>query len=363
MISKIQRFWLILILTIMVIAIIPKSTYANLEPVQGKGDIPSQWAKLEVEKAKERDIVPHKIQGDYKRNITREEFVELSIRLYEVLSKKEITLQGQGPFSDTKNPYITMANKLGIIDGKGDGTFSPDEKITREEVSVILYRTLKVAKPRYDYSNTNDYDFRDYSMISSWAKQAVNYLYGVEIINGVDDGEFNPKSYTSREQAITLVMRTYDKVIASDRASRNGLTVSRAGTSRQPNSQESNLSAQLKNIISGQMGKPYKWGAAGPNSFDCSGLTHYIFGRLGIVIPRTSRDQLRAGVYVEKKDLQYGDLVLFARDGRNINHVGIYVGNGNFVHAPQSGDVVKVTTLTTGYYANSYYTARRIISK
>ena len=362
MISKIQRLWLTLVFTIMVITV-PKTTYANLESSQNKGDIPSKWAISEVEKAKERDIVPDKLQGDYRKNITREEFAELAVRLYQVLSKKETMIQEPSPFSDTNNPYITMGNKLGIIDGKGDGTFSPDKNIIREQVSVILYQTLKAAKPKYDYTNPNNYDFKDYNMISSWARESVNYLYGVEIINGVADNEFNPKGYTSREQAIVLAMRTYEQVIASDRASRNGLTTSRAGTSRQLNIQESDSSEKLKSIISAQMGKPYQWGGIGPNSFDCSGLTHYIFSKLGVAIPRTSKDQITAGVYVEKKDLQYGDLVLFARDGRNINHVGIYVGNGNFVHAPQSGDVVKTTTLTTGYYANSYYTARRIISK
>ncbi|WMM24535.1 NlpC/P60 family protein [Tissierella sp. MB52-C2] len=361
MISRLKRFWLMLILTVMVVAIIPKNTYANLELSQNKGGIPSNWARLEIEKAKERDILPEKIQGDYRGNITREEFTELAVRLYQVLSKKEIGLQGESPFIDTKNPYITMANKLGIIDGKGDGTFGSNENVTREEVSVILYRTLQTAKPRYDYSNSNDYEFNDYNKISSWARQAINYLYGAEIINGVAEQEFDPQGYTSREQAIAFAMRAYDKVIASDRASRNGITISRGGTSRQLNSQENDSSAKIKNIISQQMGKPYVWGAVGPNSFDCSGLTQYIFGRLGITIPRTSREQITAGTQVAKKDLKYGDLVLFARDGRNINHVGIYVGDGNFVHAPQSGDVVKITTLASGYYASSYYTARRVL--
>ena len=65
--------------------------------------------------------------------------------------------------------------------------------------------------------------------------------------------------------------------------------------------------------------------------------------------------------YVAKEDLAYGDIVLFARDGKNINHAGIYVGNGEFVHSPQSGDVVRITTLMSGYYADCYFTARRVL--
>jgi len=72
-------------------------------------------------------------------------------------------------------------------------------------------------------------------------------------------------------------------------------------------------------------------------------------------------EQATAGTYVSREDLRYGDLVFFARDGKNINHVGIYVGNGEFVHAPQTGDVVKKSTLLSGYYNRCYYTARRVI--
>ena len=127
MIKKLKRLGLALVLTTMSITTTPQNTYAKVY-IQNTINISSQWAKLEIDKAMERDIVPEKIQGDYRRNITREEFSELAVRLYETLSKKEITPQSQSPFSDTNNPYITMANKLGIVDGKGDGTFAPKER-------------------------------------------------------------------------------------------------------------------------------------------------------------------------------------------------------------------------------------------
>jgi cell wall-associated NlpC family hydrolase len=78
-------------------------------------------------------------------------------------------------------------------------------------------------------------------------------------------------------------------------------------------------------------------------------------------LPRVSAAQATAGTYVKKSDLSYGDLVFFAADGKNVNHVGIYVGNDEFVHAPSSGKVVKISTLKSGYYTNTYYTARRVI--
>ena len=356
MINIHKKLKLFLIFTIIVVTIIPQSTYANLDLSQDSGNIPSDWAKAEIAQAKEVNLITDKINGNYRKSITREEFCELAVILYKALGGKEIMLQEENPFTDTQNPKIILANKLGIVSGKGDSIFAPDEKITREQVSVIIYHTLQGAKPRYDYSDY-DYRFKDYNMISTWARKAVGYLYGIEVISGVGDDIFNPEGYTSREEAIVLVKRMYEKVKEVERASKNSITASRSSTSRRNDS----MRVKLNSLISNVLGKPYRWGAIGPNSFDCSGLTYYLFGQLGIKIPRTSKEQINVGTYVAKKDLEYGDLVLFARNGETINHVGIYVGDGKFVHAPQSGDVVKITTLMSGYYANSYYTARRVI--
>ncbi len=356
MTKKLKKICLVLMVTIIATIVNPQNTYPSLALSQEEMNIPSSWAKTEIDKAKEIDLIPEKIQGDYRKKITREEFSELAISLYEALSGKEIILEGESPFLDTQNPKIIMANELGIVQGKENKIFSPDENITREQVSVIIYRTLQVAKPRFEYSDY-EYRFRDYNVISLWARKAVGYLYGIEVISGIGDNLFNPKGYTTREEAIVVVKRMHDKVIATERASKNSIAVSRSSTS----SREDLLRTKLKSLISNVLGKPYLWGAVGPNSFDCSGLTYYLFKQLGITIPRTSKEQIYAGTYVAKKDLEYGDLVLFARDGKNINHVGMYVGDGKFVHAPQSGDVVKITTLKSGYYANSYYTARRVI--
>ena len=179
-------------------------------------------------------------------------------------------------------------------------------------------------------------------------------LYGIGVVNGVGDNLFSPRGNTSREEAIVLAKRMYDKALAS----KNNLIVSRDGTSRR----ESDINLKLAKLISQEMGKPYQWGGIGPDSYDCSGLVYSLYGKLGISLPRVASSQAGVGTYVSKEELTYGDLVFFARDGKNINHVGIYVGNGEFVHSPQTGDVVKKTTLMSGYYAESYYTAKRVIN-
>ena len=116
------------------------------------------------------------------------------------------------------------------------------------------------------------------------------------------------------------------------------------------------------NIAKQQLGKPYGWGAEGPNSFDCSGLVYYSYKNgAGITLPRTSRTQATAGRQVSKNDLELGDLVFFNTNGEGISHVGIYIGNGNMIHSTKPGDVVKVSSINSSYYASRYVTARRII--
>lgn len=99
------------------------------------------------------------------------------------------------------------------------------------------------------------------------------------------------------------------------------------------------------------LGVPYRWGGASPSGFDCSGLCQYSYKQIGVDLPRTSRSQYRVGQHIapDRLDLlKPGDLVFFGTNGDpgRIHHVGMYVGDGNYVHAPQRGDVVKVSSLT-----------------
>ena len=110
-------------------------------------------------------------------------------------------------------------------------------------------------------------------------------------------------------------------------------------------------------VAMAQIGKPYVWAAAGPDSFDCSGLIVYSFAAVGKSLPHSTYSLYSMGVPVSRDALQPGDLVFF--DG--LGHAGIYVGGGSFVHAPHTGDVVKVSSLSEGWYASTYVGARRIL--
>jgi len=128
-----------------------------------------------------------------------------------------------------------------------------------------------------------------------------------------------------------------------------------------PASSTSSVQAVL-NLAYSKIGCPYVWGAEGPNSFDCSGFTSYVFrNAVGVSIPRTSSAQSGYGRTVSKSNLQPGDLVFFNTSGSGVSHVGIYVGGGNMIHSPSTGKTVRVTSINSAYYSARFVTAKRVL--
>ena len=104
------------------------------------------------------------------------------------------------------------------------------------------------------------------------------------------------------------------------------------------------------------LGTPYVWGGASPGGFDCSGLVVYVFAQVGISLPHYTGALWNIGVPVSYGGIQPGDLVFF----NGLGHVGIYIGGGQMVHSPHTGDVVKISDISSGYYASSFVGARRV---
>jgi cell wall-associated NlpC family hydrolase len=115
----------------------------------------------------------------------------------------------------------------------------------------------------------------------------------------------------------------------------------------------------LANYALSLQGTRYRYGGASRDGFDCSGLVFYAHRRLGLEVPRTSNDQAEEAEHVKRRKLERGDLVFFRIDSRKVNHVGIYVGDHRFVHAPGDGKPVTVSSLDDEFYAESFSGAGR----
>lgn len=174
----------------------------------------SGWAAPEVNKAKDENLVTDKVMAEFPKDITREEFCELAVLLYEKMTGKKAEPASVNPFSDTTNPEILKAYNLKIVGGVGEGKFAPNNKVTRQEISVMLLRTLQAVMPNVAVKAEFKDKFHDESDIAPWALEAVKFMNGNGVLNGSASGDGGsyilPNGNTTREQAILLVLRVYN---------------------------------------------------------------------------------------------------------------------------------------------------------
>ena len=120
--------------------------------------------------------------------------------------------------------------------------------------------------------------------------------------------------------------------------------------------------AEILSKAQSYLGSPYVYGGASPSGFDCSGFVYYVYGTFGISVGRTPAAQASAGTQVDKVSLQVGDIVLFAgTGGSGITHAGIYAGNGQFIHSPNSRSTVSYSDLNSGYWSEHFYCGIRVV--
>ncbi len=130
-------------------------------------------------------------------------------------------------------------------------------------------------------------------------------------------------------------------------------------TTAKSNQKKLNAGDEIANLATSLLGSPYKYGGSSPEGFDCSGLVHYTHGKLGIRTPRTSLQQYKSAKNINLSNLHAGDLVFFTLNKTNVSHVGIYVGNGRFIHAPKSGKRVAVNNLNDNYWQPRFVSGGR----
>lgn len=254
----------------------------------------------------------------------------------------------------TKLKYISRcSNGWYKVEYKGKTRYITDEYTKISGSTTTSDSIRKVGKVTASALNVRSGASTKHSVKKTIKKNSV-----VGVISSYSNGWSKVKLSSS---TTGYVSTKYLKVYAGDS---NDIKVSYTSSSSSSSSNKPSSNSKLDKVLStvkAQVGKPYVYGAAGPNSFDCSGLTYYAYKKAGIYLNRTSRDQAKNGKHVSKSNLKAGDLVFFNSGTNSIRHVGMYVGNGKFIHSPSPGKSVKYEKLSTSYYVKGYVTARRII--
>ncbi len=187
-------------------------------------DHASSWAVSELNKAAEYGLIPDTLKGaDMTKPISREEFAALGVTLYEQVTGITAAAASPNPFTDTNNPEILKAFRLGITTGTSSNTFSPKVLINREQCAAMLFRTIKTIHPDGNYSAAGIPDFPDQKNIAAYAVDAAKYMAKQGIVKGDSKGYFMPKATTdaqtaagygmaTREAAIMMSLRSYEKM-------------------------------------------------------------------------------------------------------------------------------------------------------
>ncbi len=196
----------VVLIIVSVLLILSESTIYAI--ADSNDNVPSMWAANDVVNATNTGLTTRRVLSDFKKDITREEFCEMIVNLYNALVKKEGSALLDTTFTDTDNASVIKAYSLNIISGIGNGRFAPDNSITRQEICVSFFRMLKALYGDIELEGSL-YAFDDSNEISSWAVEAVNYMYMKGLISGTGNNKISPKSTATREMAIVLVNRVF----------------------------------------------------------------------------------------------------------------------------------------------------------
>lgn len=193
------------------ISMVLTSSYQISNPVYAEA-ITDSWAKPAVESMEKANLIPSALKddADLTKNVSREEFAELITTYYNAVEKQtSIPSPSESKFTDTKNPLIVMANKLGIVGGYPDGSFKPYNNITRQEIAVMANQAEKQLT---NIGQTKNVDkFSDKAKIADWAKESVGSLSNAGGIGGYPDKTFKPTNNMTKQEAIALVSNLASK--------------------------------------------------------------------------------------------------------------------------------------------------------
>lgn len=336
-------------------------------------------------------------------NTEKEQIVETTNNLTEKEENQEIKLGKQKIAEDTKLKIVPAINATDIIEVKKDEEVEVTEIINgwvcvETQVTKGWIRQEKIRKEEQIEQNNEQIQEQEEQTqdVQQENQETANTVMKTLYVNGASVN-LRKDASTSSEVVTTLSINTsvdvYEEINGWSRVKVNGkegyissslLSTTQRETSRSletprrndnTNTYTSEENPNVENIESSTVvssgnssvvetamsyiGSKYVYGGSTPSGFDCSGFTSYIYKQYGVNLNRTAAGQYSNGTEVERSELQAGDLVMFGKSG--INHVGIYIGNGQIVHAANPSRGVTTDTINSGYYNNNYVGARRVM--
>ena len=319
----------------------------------------SPWAVREVSEMQDNGMIPPCLDNcNMSNSINRAQMCAVAVTAYEKYFGTDYQPKGKNYFTDTSDPEVNAAYELGIVGGYGDGRFGPLDPLTREQFFKIMANFMAALEyPRKDSNSVSLYSYKDGGTVSDYAKAPTRLMIYIGAVRG-DGNYLNPKSNTSIQEAIAVFLRCYKYTISWKEA--------------HPDGEEIDEKAELRDDICAFArsfeGYPYVYGGNGPNYFDCSGFVLYVYKHFGYSFSRGAQEQYMDGLHVGMSELLPGDLVFFMGSAysdrtnyRSITHVGLYLGDGLFIHASNPSTGVIISSLSSGHYYNVFFGGCRIL--
>ena len=305
-------------------------------------------------KAEEEKVAAEKKASEDKKAEEEKKAAEKKAEEERVAAEKKAAEERKAAEKKAEEERVA-AEKKAAEERKAAAKKAEEERVAAEK-KAAEQKKAAAAKKVTLYATENLNVRSDQSATSS----KLGILSKGEKVTGIDKGEWVEFTFNGKTGYVIKSYLSATKPAAEQPKANNN-----SGNSTPAKTEKQSYSSDIDKVVEvalAQVGKPYIWASANPNiGFDCSGLTYYAFKQAGINLNRTSYTQINNGVSVDSKDLRKGDLVFFNNGGGRISHVGIYIGNNQFVHASSPGTGVIVSKLFGSYFGNTYVGARRII--
>ncbi len=329
-----------------------RNAAANHSPAKEFTNL-ADWAAESVLRMDQLGMVPETVKArSMETNITRLEMCKAAMAAYYRLSGWTAADLGtpKQVFKDTNDVDVLNAYALGIVNGKSSTHFDPNAAITRQDFFTISYNLLKALDYWYLEDIIRDLSiYPDGKDVSGYAKQPTIVMLAIGAVQG-SNGKLLPRRSISSQEALVVLQRIVNYY---------------ADWTETFAAPDLYLGEEVVEEAMKYLGIRYVYGGETPKpGFDCSGYTQYVYDKFGYDLSRRAKTQWNdSDRTIKRSELLPGDIIFFSKTGKakDISHVGIYIGDGDMIHASSGSRKIVIADLDVSWFKNNYYGAKRII--